>query len=221
MSIAKLLERFHLDSSEALEWQVKYNVAPSLDVPVIVQLGDKPKLMLMKWGLTPPWQKEGPYKPLINLRTDTVSNRPGFRRILETTRCLVPIDGFFEWQTEEKAKRPHRYVMNSGEIFCLGALYGARSMQNGKTDYTFTLMTTDANNLVGQIHDRMPVIVPRSHEAAWLNPRSKFSDYALCLSPYPSQEMRSYEVSDKINSGKVDSPDLIAPLKPGSNPGLF
>jgi putative SOS response-associated peptidase YedK len=212
MTLEQLLARYHLQSDASLQWQVKYNVAPSLDVPALVQLSAAPQLMLMKWGMVPPWAKEGAFQPLINLRTDTLMNKPGFKRILESTRCLVPVDGFNEWQTQGKVKTPYRFVMKSGEIFSLGALYQTLTLPNGKTVYTVSLITTEANKVVGQFHDRMPVIVPVSKEAAWLNSQSKFSDYAICLSPYPSEEMRSYPVSPKINSGKIDSPDLILPV---------
>jgi putative SOS response-associated peptidase YedK len=213
MSLKQLLERFHIDSSEALEWKVKYNVAPTLDVPVVVRLAEgKDRAMLMKWGLAPPWSKEKTYQPLINLRTETVLNKPGFKRILETARCLVPVDGFNEWKTDGKQKFPFRFTMQSGDIFSLAGLYSPMALPSGRTLYTFSLITTEANSVVGQIHDRMPVIVPRSHEAAWLNPRSRLSDFAVCLSPYPSDQMRSYPVSPKINSGKVDAPELILPL---------
>jgi putative SOS response-associated peptidase YedK len=213
MTLAQLLERFHVDSSEALEWQVKYNVAPSLDVPVVVELNAGRRMaLLMKWGMVPPWSKDNKYQPLINLRSDTLLNKPGFKRILESARCIVPSDGYYEWKTEGKIKTPYRFVMKSGEIFGLGGLYQTLTLPNGKTLYTMSLITTEPNHLGAQIHDRMPVIIPRSHEAAWLNPKSKFSDFAICLSPYPADEMRSYPVSPKINSGKVDSADLTLPL---------
>jgi putative SOS response-associated peptidase YedK len=213
MSLAQLLERFHIDSAEALEWQVKYNVAPSLDVPTVAEMsaGNR-KLMLMKWGLVPPWAKDPKYQPIINLRTETVVHKPGFRRMVESARCLVPVDGFNEWKTDGKAKVPYRFVMKSGEVFSLGGLYQPLTLPSGKTVYTLTLITTEANKLVGQVHDRMPVIIPRSHESVWLNPKSKLTDFAACLSPYPSEEMHSYPVSPKINNGKVDAPELIAPL---------
>jgi putative SOS response-associated peptidase YedK len=211
MTLAQLLERFHIDSSEQLDWQIKYNIAPSLSVPVIVQLADgRDKVMLMKWGMVPPWQKEDKYQPYSNLRTDTLLNKPGFKRILESSRCIVPVDGFNEW-TQTKPKLPYRYVMKSGNIFGLGGLFQTLTLPNGKTLYTMSLITTEANKLVGQIHDRMPVIIPKSREAAWLNPRSRLSDYAVCLSPYPAEEMNAYRVSTNINSGRVDSPDLIVP----------
>jgi putative SOS response-associated peptidase YedK len=213
MTLAQLLERFHLDSSESLEWLVKYNVAPSLDVPVIVQPRDnKPNAMLMKWGLVPPWAKGNQYQPLINIRTDTLLNKPGFKRILETSRCLVPVDGYFEWKTEGQKKTPYRFVMKSEEIFCLGGLYGVLMLPSGKARYTFSLMTTEANQLGSQVHDRMPVIIPKEKEAAWLNPLSKLADVALCLSPYPSDQMHSYQVSSEMNSGKLDKPELITPI---------
>jgi putative SOS response-associated peptidase YedK len=221
MSLAQLLERFSLDSEEQLEWLIKYNVAPSLDIPVLVNLSGVKKLMLMKWGLMPPWAKDAKYQPIINLRTETVLNKPGFKRILESSRCIVPVDGFNEWKAEGKTKLPYRFVMKTGEtphsgrptdvcrIFSLGGLYQAVQLPTGKTVYTVSLITTEANSLVSRVHDRMPVIIPKSHEEAWLNPKSKLPDYAICLSPYPSEEMNSYPVSTKINSGKIDSPDLI------------
>jgi putative SOS response-associated peptidase YedK len=212
MSLAQLLELYIIESNDQLDWQVKYNVAPSLEVPVVVQLsGGKPQVRLMRWGLIAPWSDEKMYKPITNLRSETVMNKPGFKRLLESARCIVPVDGFYEWKTEGKTKLPYRYVMNAEPIFGLAGVYAVRTLQNGKILYTFSLITTEANTLVSQIHDRMPVIIPRSKQAAWLDPKSKLSDYAVWLSPYPAAEMRSYEVSSKINSGKIDTPDLIRP----------
>src|SRR5258706_16086355 len=132
MTLAQLLERFHIDSSEALEWQVKYNVAPTLDIPVVVQLSDgSRKAMLMKWGMVPPWAKDNKYQPLPNLRTDTVLSKPSFKRILESSRCIVPVDGFNEW-TQKKPKIPYRYVMKAETIFSLGGLYQTLILPNGK-----------------------------------------------------------------------------------------
>ena len=212
MSLQELLDHFHLDSSEALEWQVKYNVAPSLEVPVVAALSDSSrKLMLMKWGMVPPWSKDNKYQPLTNLRTETLLNKPGFKRILESARCLVPVDGFYEWKTQGKLKLPYRYTMKAGEIFSLAGLYATLILPSGKTLYTMSLITTEANALVGEVHDRMPVIIPPEKENVWLNPRSKLSEFAACLSPYPTQAMRAYPVSPKLNSGKIDTPDLIVP----------
>jgi len=214
MSLKELLERYHIDSNEVLDWQAHYNVAPTLDIPVLVGLSDgSHKLMRMKWGLVPPWSKGNVYKPLINLRTDTLLNKPGFKRILESSRCLVPVDGFNEWSLENKKKIPYRFVMKSGEIFSLGGLYGTLVLPSGKTLYTVSLITTEANQQVVAVHDRMPVVIPRSKESAWLNQMSKLSDFATCLAPYPSEEMRSYRVSTILNSGRIDTPECIAPLK--------
>ena len=213
MTLAQLLERFHVDSSESLEWQVKYNVAPTLRVPVVVELPQaKRKAMLMKWGLVPPWSKGGEYKPLVNLRSDTIQHKPGFTRLLKSARCIVPVDGYFEWKTEGKSKQPYRFVMKSNGLFGLGGLYGTISLAGGEVLYMVCLITTEANDVGQAVHDRMPVIIPPEKEDAWLNPSSKLADYVTCLAPYAGDRMRAYRVSPVMNSGKIDSPDCVVPL---------
>jgi putative SOS response-associated peptidase YedK len=213
MSLTELVERYGVEPEAGMDWKPRYNVAPTLQIGVVVELsGGLKKLMFVKWGLVPPWAKDNKYQPIINLRSETVLTKPGFKRVLESARCLVPVDGFNEWKTVDKKKYPFRFVMKTGEIFSLGGVFQTLVPPNGKTLHTVSLITTEANALVGEVHDRMPVIIPRTHESAWLNPKSKLPDFAMCLSPYPDQDMRSYQVSTKINSGKIDSPDLIVPV---------
>ena len=209
MSLDQLLKRFHIDSNESLEWLVKYNVAPSLNVPIVIQAPEeKPRIRLMKWGLVPPWAKEKKPQILVNLRAETLLGRPAFKKYLATSRCIMPVDGFFEWQTEKLPKGklrkiPYRYQpRGEGGIFGLGAVYEGE---------TFCLITTEPNELVSQVCDRMPVIIPEESEAAWLNPETKQADYVTCLAPYPAREMIAYEVSSVVNSGKIDTPECIAP----------
>jgi putative SOS response-associated peptidase YedK len=213
MTLDQLLEHFHIDSNEVLEWQARYNVAPTLDIPVIVELSDGThKLMKMKWGLVPPWATGSAYKPIINLRTETLLSKPGFKRIFERSRCLVPVDGFNEWGVENKKKIPYRFTMKSGAIFGLGGIYDTVILPDGKSLHTVSLITTEANKLVSAVHDRMPVIIPRPMEPFWLNPTSKIPDFVTCMAPYPPEEMRSYRVSTLLNTAKNDTSDLISPV---------
>ena len=189
-----------------------YNIAPGQDIIIVNNQGEK-QLVTCGWGFIPSWAKDASsgYK-MINARAETVAEKPTFKEAFLKHRCLVIADGFFEWQKDEKGKMPYYIHLKSGRPFGFAGLYDTWTSPEGGSICTCTIITTDANELLAQIHDRMPVIIPKNKEDLWLDPGMQDQDILRgMLRPYPTQEMEMYPVSPKVNSPKFNSADTIKP----------
>ncbi len=192
----------------------RYNIAPSQNV--IVVGGDGKRYMKeMRWGLIPTWAKDPSIgNQMINARAETLAEKPAFRAALKKRRCLIPADGFFEWQKLGKVKQPMRIVLRSHEPFGFAGLWEHWRSPEGKEVLTCTIITTEANELLKQVHDRMPVILTREAEAGWLDPKIQEPEKLLpLLMPYPPEQMEFYPVSRQMNSPSIDEPGNIEPAK--------
>jgi len=198
----------------SFELKPRYNIAPSQDAPVILPEGEAAELAMMRWGLVPFWKKELSGGGLINAKAETVAEKPGFRRSFRKQRCLVVADGFYEWRAIPGAKRkiPMRIKLRSDELFAFAGLWDAWKSPDGKEPRAFAIVTTAPNSLMAKIHGRMPVILRRQDEAAWLDP--KFQDKGKLLkllAPYPDEDaMEAFEVSTVVNSPANDRPECLA-----------
>jgi putative SOS response-associated peptidase YedK len=193
----------------------RYNIAPTQEVPVVIASpgGTGRQLKMMHWGFIPPWATDRDLGArLINGRAETVAEKPTFRAAFRRQRCLIPADGFYEWQKlEAGGKQPFHIRLASGEVFAFAGLWGPWQDPAGGVVESFTILTTTANVLVQDIHDRMPVILPPEHYAYWLDPASKDLDrLAALLRPYPAAGMVCHPVSPAVNDPKHDAPDNIA-----------
>jgi putative SOS response-associated peptidase YedK len=191
----------------------RYNVCPGLPDWVIRQPGPDSNLRFEQfhWGLLPSWTKnpKSSRRP-INARAETVAERPMFRDLLRERRCVVPIDGYYEWRTTSSGKVPFWFHLKSGEPFFLAALWDC--WHQGKADAlaSYILMTTQPNELAAKVHDRMPVMLHARDVPRWLDPT--ITEPALVtdlLGPYPAQEMESRPVSKRVSSPNNDGPELI------------
>lgn len=209
IEISSLGERFNLIVPEGLS--PRYNIAPTQKVPVILNEGTR-RLALFKWGLIPSWAKDCKMGArFINARAETVHEKPSFRHILRHQRCLVPADGFYEWEKNGALKKPYRYTLKSGDLFAIAGLWDAWESSKGETVFTFTIITTTANETVSQIHDRMPVIIRREAESIWLD--NGITDSTVLkeiMAPYSSELMESQSVSILVNSPRNDRPDILS-----------
>ena len=189
----------------------RYNIAPTQRVLAVVG-GDERRGGLMRWGLIPHWAKQRkPGRPLINARAETVAERPAFRAALRRRRCLVLTDGFYEWQRAGGSKRPMRIVLESGEPFAFAGLWSVWTDSEGRRIPSCAIITTEANDLLRPIHERMPVILPADAETFWLD--AEVDDpgaLGSLLTPYPMEDMDVYEVSSLVNSAANDGPEVIA-----------
>jgi putative SOS response-associated peptidase YedK len=202
--------------------QPSFNVAPTQLVAVVLNSGKK-QMAAMRWGLVPSWATDPTIAGrLINARAETLMAKAAFKEAFKRRRCLVVADGFFEWQKQGSAKIPLFIHLKPERPFGFAGLYEIWTPPLGEPLVTCTIITTEPNQLVKPIHDRMPVIVPKDAEDFWLDPdvedRTRLLDL---LQPYPSDEMAAYVVSKLVNSVKNDSPECIEPVAAMGQPLLF
>ena len=190
-----------------------FNIAPSQTMPVIVQ-HENVEMVMMQWGLIPNWVKD-PSKSMhpINAKAETLAEKPMFCSLLKNNRCLVPASGFYEWKKEGKRKIPYYIHLKESPLFAIAGLYDVWYDAGNEAHPTYTIITTDANELVLPLHDRMPAILKREDENRWLTGDAPSSDeMKKILGSYPPGEMDAYPVSSRVNNPDVDDERLIQPL---------
>lgn len=194
----------------------RYNVAPSQDVDVVVRQADGGyALSRMRWGFVPYWEKSPkPKLAPINARSEEAIAKPMFREALQKRRCLVPADGFYEWKREsEKVKHPFDIARKDGKAFFIAGIY---EDANELRPATQLLFTTRPNELMAQIHDRMPVILSDEKAWEWLEPDpltpEKFAEFAR---PFPAEQMQARPIVSLVNSPRNDGPELLTPAGTG------
>jgi putative SOS response-associated peptidase YedK len=212
-TVANLIE--DVDSQAGKPYPpVRYNGAPSEDFWIIrrhPETGVYHRDRLI-WGLIPHWVKEpgGGRKP-VNAKAETISTLPSFRAAYAKRRCLVPIDSFFEWQKIKGPKQPYAIAMKDGEPFALAGIWESwRHPETGEIVRTFCIITTDANGLVAQIHDRMPVIIAPDAYTRWLSPAEP--DPRDLLAPCLAEPMTMWPISTRVNSPANDDPAILEHL---------
>jgi putative SOS response-associated peptidase YedK len=196
----------------------RYNIAPTQQVLAVRALPDGSRdCSWLRWGLIPSWTKLQDKAPpvLIGARADTVATKPAFRSAFKTRRCLIPADGFFEWKQipGQKVKQPYLIRRPNRELFAFAGLWERWIDAQGKPIDSCTIITTDANQFMQQIHDRMPVILPKESYAQWLDPKpAKPEELQALLSP-PEQTLTMLPVSTLVNNSRVDQPGCIEPAE--------
>ena len=194
----------------------RYNIAPSQPVAAVraASAGAGRELVLLRWGLIPSWSKDPSIgNRLINARAETVRDKPSFRGAFRRHRCLIPANGFFEWQRQEHGKQPYFVRMRDERLFSFAGLWDRWESPDKGVIETFTILTTAANTVLAPIHDRMPVILPPAEYARWLDPEFLDADsLAPLLVPFPPEDMLAFPVSPRVNAPSVDDMKCIAPL---------
>jgi putative SOS response-associated peptidase YedK len=189
-----------------LPFEARYNIAPSQDILTIGDFGTGLEARLTTWGLIPSWSTDG--RGLINARAETLEEKPSFSDSFRFRRCLVPADGFFEWKRTGREKRPFYFQMGDEMAFAFAGIWDTWS-NRGNVVTSCAIITTAANELVGELHDRMPAILLDEFHDAWLDPRTDRAVLTEMLKPFPSLMMRTYPVSSSVNSPHNDSADLL------------
>jgi putative SOS response-associated peptidase YedK len=212
---------FQVDVGLALP-RPRWNVAPTQQVAAIrLDPGDpRRKLVQLRWGLIPSWAKDASIGArTINARSETVATKPAFRDALRRRRCLIPATGFYEWEKLGKLRQPWRIVLRSREPFAMAGLWERWRPPEGPSVETCTILTTEANELVRPLHDRMPVILARAAWEPWLDvERFGPAEVLPLLRPYPSEELERYAVGREVNDVRNDHRRLIEPLPPPAPP---
>lgn len=200
----------------------RFNGAPGLDYPLIVQERDMPgaSFLMARWGFIPRWHKpeRGPPRRPVNAMSETVASNGMFRDAYRFRRALMPVDGYFEWRANKgsKVKQPYAIALKDGRPFALAAIWESWRDEHGMEQRTFAVLTCPPNDLMATIHDRMPVILAPEDYREWLGEEP---DPAHLLRPYPSEDMIMWPVSTRVNSPKNNDPDIIVPV-PEAEPDL-
>lgn len=211
-----LSERFQLRQL-TINLPQSWNVAPTNILPVIVENRDgEREARSMTWGLTPRWAKESGKKGFapINARCETLAEKPMFRNLLKSRRCVVPANGFYEWKNMGDHKQPFFITVQNDPLFGFAGLYDAWEDDNDEIVASYTIITTSANELMSSLHDRMPVILQQDDEDEWLDRSvNDTAQIERLLGPFPAENMQVVPVSRKVNSVRNDGPDLIDPIE--------
>lgn len=207
--------RFDAEATEPLGR--RYNIAPGDELAVIKHEAPD-QIELVEWGLIPGWVDDRrAWDPRINARSESVEETASFRDAVAKRRCLVLADGFYEWQGARGSKRPYRIALADDAVFAFAGVWEAWEGEEDRVE-TVTILTTDANEVVAPIHDRMPVMLERGEEAAWLDADSA-GERSSILDPYPVEGLRAYEVSRAVNDPGNDSAAVIEAVA-GEQSGL-
>lgn len=218
--IEGIRQAFEVMSS--LNLAARYNIAPTQDVPVIRRRksgqksdGEK-ELAMLHWGLIPSWSKDaGSAARLINGRSETLSEKPSFRRAFAQRRCLLPADGFYEWKTVDGAKQPYYITRADGEVFAFAGLWESwQDPASQKIVESCCIITTAAHPSIAEIHHRMPVILPHAAEGLWLDPKAGQQDLQDLLLPFDDAPISSRPVSRRVNKVVNDDAGLLSVVDP-------
>jgi putative SOS response-associated peptidase YedK len=194
-----------------------YNVAPQSMQPVVRldnETGER-ELTVMQWGLVPYWTKDRKASfSTINAKSETVATSPAFREAWKTRRCLVPADWLYEWQKiDDKTKQPYAIALKNDEMFAFAGLWETwKDKTTGQKLRTYTILTTDPNELMEPIHNRMPVILHRQDYERWMAPADPAHLPVDLLRPYPAEEMKAWKVGKAVGNTRNNDASLVEPL---------
>lgn len=210
----KQLAKYYNANIEQVEnWVPHYNVAPDTNVPVLFDDGER-DFQFARWGLRPEWyvKKFGTHKQQINSRAETLIEKPFYRKQLQERRCILPVTGYFEWKKTSSGKQPYRFTAkDEGDLLSLACVWEVDKVQ-GHDQVTFAIVTTEANDMMKPIHNRMPVSLGIGDVDEWLNPETPPDELHEMMRPPETASLRSYMVSRDVNSPRNDNPSVIEPV---------
>ncbi len=212
----QLMEAFKIEEPHAAEVSRQdYNLAPTKKAPAVlatspVDADPVRELRLLRWGLIPSWAKDGK-KGINNARAETVHEKPTFKKAFAGRRCLLPVDGFYEWFQVDGEKQPFFLRPNDGSVLALAGIYELWKDSEEESDLRFTLITTQASDAMGHVHDRMPMVIDAQNWDTWLDPRMSNVEQAHGLM-VPAHDLEVYQVAKLVNAVRNNGPDLIQPL---------
>ena len=192
----------------------RYNIAPSQLAPVVAQDRHGRRIGLLTWGLVPAWMDE-PGAGFINARSESVLDKPSFREAFERRRCLVPADGFYEWKKGAAGKVPHWFYPGGGGLISFAGLWDSWSRPGVEPRHTFTILTTEANEDVEDVHDRMPVVIAVGDRDMWLHRSSSLDELTPMLRSTPAGTFDVHPVSARLNRPAEDDAGLIERVESG------
>ena len=203
----------HFGLDESIEFPPNYNITPSQQIPVVRLMEGKRFLSLMRWGLIPHWAKDEKigYK-MINARAETAFEKPAFRAAAKSRRCLIPASGFYEWKKSGKLKQPYFVTVRGQYVFSFAGLWEIWHKSEEDVVVSCSVLTTDANELMAPIHNRMPAIIAPGNYDKWMFAEVGKDVLTSLLQPFSTDQMDAYPVSQAVNNPKNNTPECIAPL---------
>ena len=209
---ARLRARFDLLESIEVAEQPRFNIAPTDPVLAVRRCEHGRDLGRLRWGLVPGrWAERKGGPPLINARAETLATQPAFAESFRERRCLIVADGFYEWLTDERGKRPVWLSRPAGELFAFAGIWAELPRSEGEILHSCAIVTCAPSRPISRIHDRMPVVLDPGSEAAWLEPDRSVDELARLLVPAPDDALVERLVSDLVNDVREDGPALIEP----------
>jgi putative SOS response-associated peptidase YedK len=209
----KLASRFDLDGSFEIDERPRFNIAPT-DPVIAVRRSEaaRNEAGRLRWGLLPgQWATKAGQRPLINARVETVAEQPAFRESFQRRRCLIPADGFYEWRRDPEGKRPIWFSPPRHDLFAFAGIWASLRRGEDEVVTSCALITCPPNETVRPVHDRMPVVLDPTAEAAWLDPDAGVDDLLDLLRPAPEDRLEPREVGDFVNDVREDGPHLLEP----------
>ncbi len=221
--ITEWMETHNADVFDDSYLAPSYNVAPQSLQPVVrLDSGTgQREVAIMRWGLVPSWAKDANVGfSTINAKAETITTSPAFREAMKRRRCLVPADWFYEWQkVDAKTKQPFAIGMQNDSLFAFAGLWETwKDKQTGESIETFTVITTDPNELMQPLHNRMPVILRPDDYSRWLNPGEPSRLPVDLLRPYDANQMKAWKVSSKVGNVRNNTPDCVDSLVESPEP---
>ncbi|ACF47352.1 protein of unknown function DUF159 (plasmid) [Prosthecochloris aestuarii DSM 271] len=212
----KDLARIFRVTQLSFEFSASYNIAPTQTVPIVTG-GAERSLVPARWGFVPSWAEDMSIgQRMINARSETVAEKPAFRKAFHSHRCIVPANGFYEWKQVGRSKQPVYIHLRSDRVMAMAGIFNTWTSPDGVRLVTFAVITTPSNDLVKPIHNRMPAILHEGDYEMWLDPGTSAEKHlAGLLQSLPSDELDAYEVSTRVNIPANDSSDNIQPLQTG------
>ena len=213
----QILEEHFAAVSDDADWSPRYNIAPTQLVPVVRQNSRTAnrQLRLIRWGLVPSWAKDSSTAAsMINARSETAASKPAFGDALKFRRCLIPADGFYEWQKLGKTKQPYCFEVNRGELFAFAGLWNTWNDPSVKALETCTILTTTANPVAAPVHDRMPIILDPQYYDLWLDlETTDTSIISEFLKPLDARRLTCFPVSSRVNRTVNDDAECSIPIE--------
>lgn len=203
-----------LHFSDTVILQKRYNIAPTQEVTAIIEHNGKRRLGTLHWGLIPSWSKDKKIaSKLINARAETIAEKPSFKHAFQRRRCIIPASGFYEWKQVNGKKQPYFiYPKNKNGLFAFAGLWEKWVDRDGNALYSCTIVTTQANETLGHIHHRMPVILPKDAYSTWLDRDADIDAVKAVLLPFSEEKIGYTKVSTFVNSATNDDARCIEPM---------
>jgi putative SOS response-associated peptidase YedK len=210
----EMMKRFKAKAPKTA-YRGRYNIAPGQMTLVLpMEQNQKREFEMQKWGFIPHWNKNLKPKGMINARGESILAKPYFREAARKKRCLVPADGFYEWERTNGKKIPFRVAAADDQPFAMAGLCDEWvDPVTGEVLKTFSIVTTVANTAMKKIHDRMPVILEREDEGKWIDEKTTPEEIQRLCRPLPANKIKAYQITDLVNNPRNDTPEIIKPIE--------